>query len=129
MGVIFFDFFSRGVHCGLVLNLLPEPFANLIGSSDVAEKCEILMVEHVEQVEGRMVTGSEFWEMFTWKLDREYNETHRPDRGRAWFFWKGDPVVRLDYELEPQPGGEGIEFAACRPKASRTKYHASQENS
>lgn len=111
-----------------MLNLLPDPFSTLIGSSDVAELCEILIVEHIEQVEGRMVTGSEFWERFDWKLDREYNDVHRPRRGRAWFFWRDEPVVRLDYELEPRAGDQGFEFAACRPSANRTKYHASKKN-
>jgi hypothetical protein len=110
-----------------MLHLLPDAFERLMGSSEVAEHCEILMVEHIEQIEGRMVTGSEFWEGFLWKIDQEYNASHRPLKGRAWFYWRDEPIVRLDYDLEPKAGESGFEFGACRPKASRTKYHASQD--
>lgn len=120
-------FFIFSPHC-FVLMLLPDPFSDLIGSSDVAELCEIMIVEHVEQLYGRMITRSEFWEGFDWKLDKEYNDVHRPRRGRAWFFWKSEPIVRLEYELEPAIGSEGFEFSACRPSANRTKYHASKKN-
>ena len=109
-----------------MLLLLPDAFSDLLGDKHVAAECELLLVEHIEQVAGRMVTGSEFWEYFDWSLDGEYNSSNFTlQRGRAWFCWAGEPVVRLDYSYKPRKTSGGIALLPDAVTISKTKYHAS----
>ena len=111
-----------------MLFLFPAPFGIMIGSEDVAQKAELLLVEHIEATEGRMVNVPEFWLHFEWELDSEYNLANEMiARGRAWFKWRGRPVVRLDYEVDIEPRNDEFIFTATNPTAQPTKLHASQE--
>ncbi len=109
-----------------MLLLLPNAFSELLGDELAAEKCELLLVEHIEQDFDRMVTGSEFWEFFAWNLDSEYNSSNFASRrGRAWFCWDDEPVVRLDYSYIPIRTPNGIELLPESVSVTKTKYHAS----